>query len=163
MKGLLARLGKYQIWANDKYREIISNISEEEWEKDLGEPVTNVKSICTHIVLAVERCLTIMNQERDLEREDVIPLWELSKGDFLEKWRLSDYTLHTLLETKAEGKVIFKEMSFMDAEDFLFQYINHSSYHRGQLVIALRLLEKEVTNTDYLFYLHYLHEKQDSS
>ncbi|MFQ5818648.1 MAG: DinB family protein [Candidatus Heimdallarchaeota archaeon] len=161
MKDLLARLGKYQIWANDKYREIISNISEEEWEKDLGEPITNVKSICTHIVSAVERCLIIMNQERDLEREDIIPLWKLSKGDLLGKWRLNDYTLHKLLETKAEGKVIFKEMSFLDAEDFLFQYINHSSYHRGQLVIALRLLEKEATNTDYLFYLHYLHEKLD--
>lgn len=23
MKGLLAKLGKYQIWANDKYREIV--------------------------------------------------------------------------------------------------------------------------------------------
>lgn len=163
MKGLLVRLGKYQIWANDKYREIISNISEEEWQKDLGKPITNVKSICTHIVLAVERCLTIINQERDLEHKDINLFWELSKGDILEKWRLNDNALLTLLETKAEGKVSLKELSFMEAEDFLFQYINHSSYHRGQLVIALRLLEKEATNTDYLFYLYHLHDKLDSS
>ena len=160
---LLARLGKYQIWANDKYREILSKISEEEWQKDLGDPFKSIKSVCTHIVLAVERSLTIINQERDLKRDDVIPLWELSKNDLLEKWRQTDDEFNKLLETKTEGKVAFEEFNFMNAEDFLFQYINHSSYHRGQLVFALRLLGKEATNTDYLFYLHHLHGKLDDS
>ena len=157
MKNLLARLGNYQIWANDKYRAIISRISVEEWETDLGDPIKSLKEICTHIVLAVERCLTIINQERDLKEEDVIPIFELSKDELLERWKKNDHALNTLLETKTEGKVPVEKFNFMDTDDFLFQYINHSTYHRGQLVFALRLLGKDATNTDYLFYLHHLH------
>jgi len=160
MKGLLAQLGTYQIWANDKYREILSNISEDEWQKDLGDPIMSVKSICTHIVLAMERCLTIINKERDLKEDDVIPLYDMSKDDLLEKWRQND---NKLLETKAEGKVTVGKFNFMYKDDFLFQYINHSTYHRGQLVFALRLLGKDATGTDYLFYLHHLHGKLDDS
>ena len=163
MNSLLKRLGKYQIWANDKYREILSNISEEDWEKALEDPIKSIQEICSHIVLAVERCLTLINQERDLIEEDVLPIFELSKDALLEKWKRNDYELNKLLKTKTEGKVPVGKFDFIDTEDFLFQYINHSTYHRGQLVFALRLLGKDATNTDYLFYLHYLHGKVDDS
>ena len=163
MKNLLTRLGSYQIWANDKYRKIISRISVEEWETDLGDPLNSIKEICTHIILAVERCLTIINQERDLKEEDVIPIFDLSKDELIEKWVKNDNELNKLLNAKIVGKVVFGKFSFMDKEDFLFQYINHSTYHRGQLVFALRLLRKDATNTDYLFYLHHLHGKLNES
>ncbi|MHA2170846.1 MAG: DinB family protein [Candidatus Kariarchaeaceae archaeon] len=44
-----------------------------------------------------------------------------------------------------------KESSFSFAE-YAFNIFNHFTYHRGQLVLALRMLGKEVTYTDYVPY-----------
>jgi uncharacterized damage-inducible protein DinB len=38
--------------------------------------------------------------------------------------------------------------------DFLLQYVTHSTYHRGQITIALKKLGNEVVGTDYLFFLN---------
>lgn len=41
----------------------------------------------------------------------------------------------------------------MTKEDFYFQYLSHTIYHRGQLMTTLKKLDKEGTTTDYLLYL----------
>jgi len=43
------------------------------------------------------------------------------------------------------GKVL--TISF---EEMFFHIVNHFTYHRGQIVMALKLLGKEVTMTDYV-------------
>ncbi|MHA2328165.1 MAG: DinB family protein [Candidatus Hodarchaeales archaeon] len=41
----------------------------------------------------------------------------------------------------------------MDLEHIFFDAIDHASFHRGQIMICLRILGKQTVNTDYLMWL----------
>jgi uncharacterized damage-inducible protein DinB len=38
-------------------------------------------------------------------------------------------------------------------EEMIFNIINHATYHRGQIVMLLRIFGKDVVTTDYVSYL----------
>ncbi|GAG55918.1 unnamed protein product, partial [marine sediment metagenome] len=43
-----------------------------------------------------------------------------------------------------------KEKLRINYEEILFHLVNHATYHRGQIVVGLRTLGKEVVMTDYV-------------
>jgi len=61
----------------------------------------------------------------------------------LDKFELTD----SISYTNTKGQTFSNTI-----RDILFHAINHSTYHRGQIAIELRINGLEPLNTDYIFY-----------
>ncbi len=50
----LVKLADYHLWANDRVRGIIKNLSQDEYEKDLIPPYNTIQRLVIHSILACE-------------------------------------------------------------------------------------------------------------
>ncbi|MFX1513127.1 MAG: DinB family protein [Promethearchaeota archaeon] len=159
---ILKNLGKYHLWAGHKIRTLLEDLNEEEFTRDLGDPVRNVRNICEHIVLALEVCFVVICGDINLLKEKVLYIQNLTTQGLLQRWQVLDNDLASALQSKPRGTVTvghFPTPFTMNLVDFYFQYVNHTTYHRGQLIIALRMLEKPTVGTDYLMYFDELNKR----
>jgi uncharacterized damage-inducible protein DinB len=150
----LEKIAKYQIWANDKIRSIISNLTEEEFLKN------DIQDLCIHTILAIEYNLDTKIQKTEVNVEEMYEkLYSLSIEEIMKKWIQTDERLLEYIRKMKDGKIEFpdfikgKGKLLMSQEDFYFQYLSHTIYHRGQLMTAIKKLGKEGLTTDYLIYL----------
>ena len=156
----LIKAAKYQIWANDLIREIIETLTEEEFPKE------NIQDLCIHTMLAIEWNLETMVNKKDVDWGEMYEeLAKQSKEEFLKKWKETDERLLEHIKNIGEEKIEFPNFVRgegeiqMTQEDFYYQYLTHTIYHRGQIMTALKKIGKEGKTTDYLFYLFDLEEK----
>ena len=90
----LEKLADYHLWANDRAREIIRGLSEEEFTRDVVPPLGSVKRLCIHMVMAIEYNLLsrVHGEEVDpyeMDDElDAMPVDEL-----MDRWREADLRL----------------------------------------------------------------------
>lgn len=159
----LVKLADYHLWANDRVRGIIKNLSQNEYEKDLIPPYNTVQRLVIHSILACE-----YNLLTKLEREnvDVNIIVDRIAGMDIEQvckhWRVIDLDVVKFASSHLDLKATFPnflgegEMT-VDHDDFFMQYLVHTAYHRSQIMSAMRMLGKEGIGTDYLFYLSHLH------
>jgi len=150
----LEKIAQYQIWANDEIREIIVSLTEEEFEKE------SIQDLCVHTIMAIEYNLETKVHKKSVDVEEMYEkLYRLSKGKILKKWKKTDERLLEHIKNINEEKIEFPNFIkgegdvYMTQEDFYFQYLSHTTYHRGQLMTALKKLGKEGKTTDYLIYL----------
>lgn len=150
----LEKIAQYQIWANDKVRGIIRILKEEEFAKE------NIQDLCIHTIVAIEYNLETKVHKRNVDVEEMYEkLYELSKDEILRRWKETDDRLLEYIKNINEEKIEFPNFIkgegevYMTQEDFYFQYLSHTIYHRGQLMTALKKLGKEGKTTDYLMYL----------
>ena len=132
----LLKLAEYQIWANDRVRDLMLNLSEEEFSRDLIPPQGCIRNLCLHSILAVE-----YNLKRRIQEQDIDP------------YKLHE-SLFNMPNFLGEGTMT------VNHDDYYIQYLVHTEYHRSQIMTALRILEKEATGTDYLFYLSHLQNQK---
>ena len=151
----------YHVWAGDKIRDLLKNLTDEEFNRDLGSEFSynTIRKLVFHSLDAVSYCLALVNEtDPDIFNEELDKTRTLSKLKLLQKWHEVDKEYSEKLKTDRKGSVTIppflgKEFA-VDKLDFLLQYITHSTYHRGQIIIALKKIGKEVIGTDYLFYLN---------
>jgi len=93
---------------------------------------------------------------------DIMDRWgALSVEELMDEWRRVDESLIWFAENPDVEIAKFPnflgegEMT-VDHTGFFFQYLLHSTYHRSQIMSALRMMDKEGIGTDFLFYLSYL-------
>ncbi len=155
----LQRLAEYQIWADDQARKLLLDLTEEEFSKDVLPPFGSIRSLCAHIILAIEFNLKrhMDKEEFDLEeyREEI---YKAPKERLLEMWRQADLRLLEYSESRTDETYVFRNFLgegqiTLDQDDYLSQYLLHTQHHRGQIMSALRVMGKEAVTTDYLFYL----------
>ncbi|ASZ09658.1 hypothetical protein KTO58_27710 [Chitinophaga pendula] len=91
-------------------------------------------------------------------REPGVGVWDLHPREQLREIDQQNYedSLRILRERRLEAIIhyrTFKGDPFSNSvQDLLFQVINHSTYHRGQIATALRVADIPPINTDYIFY-----------
>lgn len=158
----LKKLAEYHVWANDVARRMLEELSEEELSRDVVPPFGSIRSLCTHIMLAIE-----YNIEKRARGKDVDPyelgeaLHKAPKDSLLAKWREIDEKLleYAMAETDEEAtfpNFLGEGEIRVNHDDFVLQYILHTVYHRAQIMSAMRALGREGKTTDYLYYLSYL-------
>lgn len=152
-------LAKYNIWANNLAIYWLEQISETDWNKNLGGSMPSLAATVAHIAGAekiwyerlsskiVEPFLTTYFKGN---RNDTIKIWkEVSRNlsAFLEE--LPEYTLTDNLNYKNLAGTEFTSKKF----EAIAHVFNHSTYHRGQIINYLRQIGfKEVSSTDLITY-----------
>ncbi len=161
------KLADYNLWANDRVRKLLSNLTEEEFSRNVLPPYNSIRILIVHIVSAIEYNWVIQVDGGKVEGND---LWNTLSGMALEKllgrWREMDLRLVqfsvTHLDLEASFKNFLGEGTIKVGHDeYLYQYLTHTVHHRAQIMSALRLMGKEGVTTDYLFYLSDLAIRRD--
>lgn len=147
---LLKKLSQYFNWADDTIWRIVQGITDGEFNKVLGENSRSLKDRFVHLAQDHwEWYFDWTGEEpgdepdfKSMSREELFDFYT----EFKKKWfDLIDNRTVNNLEINRAGKVI--NISF---EEILFHMVNHGTYHRGQIVMGLRLLNKDVQMTDYV-------------
>jgi uncharacterized damage-inducible protein DinB len=158
----LEKLADYHLWADDRTREIIKDLSHEEFTREVVPPFGSVKRLCIHMVMAIEFTL-----RRRVQCEEVDPyemdeeLDAMSIDDLMGRWREADLMLKDYALGYSDHVAVFPnflgegEMQVMH-DDYFTQYLIHTAYHRAQVMSAMRALGREGVGTDYLFYLSHI-------
>ena len=156
------KFADYHLWANDRVRGILMELTAEEYCRDLIPPLDSIKNHVVHSILAVEYNLVV---RVDGEKTDVRAIVDTVEGmsiqEAMQHWEKIDCQLVDFASTHLDLDATFPnflgegEMR-VDHDDFLTQYVVHTAYHRGQIMSALRMMGKEGVGTDYLFYLSHL-------
>jgi len=152
----LLKLGEYQIWADSIIMDCVSALSEDDFARNLGKPLGSVRERIAHIILVIEYCLSLL-EGKEGEKATVKDLHGSLKSEnkigTLNLWRGADRKLLLRLKIPLEGTVFVRGFGQMTKEDYLFQCLNHTIYHRGQLKLLLRILGRTGKELDYLFFL----------
>jgi uncharacterized damage-inducible protein DinB len=145
-------LADFHLWADWKMRSLLSTLDADTFEKEVAGKT--VKGLVQHIVLALETCFYIAEDSTDdsvFNRVKRLPRQEL-----LKRWEVLDTRLSHIIEEIPQGKIkvshVSEEPIEIDEFDFFFQYVLHTTHHRGQLAMVLRELGYEVPGTDYLMF-----------
>ncbi len=152
-------LAKYNRWANEKIISWCLAIDDSQWNQEIVSSFSSISKTVLHIVGAeqiwAERLENVEN-----------PVWlpavfEGDKGDTIAAWRRSSDLLIQFTEMMQPSQLL-ENQSFkrINGEEFtqpvyeiLSHVLNHSTYHRGQLVTMLRQVGfTDVSATDLLPY-----------
>ena len=153
------KMSKYLFWADSTIWDIVQNLTDEEYSRDLYENGGSIQRRYTHLAQDLwEWYLDWIGQEgmekpdfTNMSREETFTsIKEYSKlfTNMIEERTVNHIELDTG-ETKV--KIGFDEI--------LFHLVNHATYHRGQIVMGLRILGKDVVMTDYVPHLIQLAEQ----
>jgi uncharacterized damage-inducible protein DinB len=159
----LVKLADYHLWANDRVRSILKDLSQDEYEKDLIPPLGSIKGHVIHTILACEyNFLTKLDGKKVDVGSIVDRIAGIGIDEMRNYWREIDQELVKLASTHLDLQATFPNFlgegeMIVNHDDFFMQYMIHTAYHRSQIMSAMRMLGKEGIGTDYLFYLSSLH------
>ena len=157
-KTYLLELADYNIWANDKLIDWLSQISVEQFEQPLVGSFKNIHETTLHIVAAEQ----IWQQRLVNNVSEWLGItFEGDRTMMLETWKTTSNDLRQYIldasEEELAGKFAFSTRdgtpSYMERYKALAHTFNHSTFHRGQLVTLLRQVGfTDVSTTDLINY-----------
>lgn len=158
----LVDLAKYHRWANERTRSILMGLTGEEFTRDLIPPLGSIQNHVFHSMIAIYYKIhhRIGIDEKDYHQ--ITENWDkLSIDELMDEWRKVDESLilfagNPSIEVSKVPNYFGKGEITIDHAGFFYQYLLHSTYHRGQIMSALRMMGKEGIGTDFLLYLSYL-------
>ncbi|MHA2046373.1 MAG: DinB family protein [Candidatus Thorarchaeota archaeon] len=146
---LLEKLANYLTWANATIWKVVENLSDEEFNRTLFETGGSIHNRYIHLAQDTWEWFHDWHSEES-EEPDFLKMKRKEIYQFIivytRKW-ISLIEKRTVNEYRDEraGKVLTLQF-----DEMFFHMVNHFTYHRGQIVMALKLLGKEVSMTDYV-------------
>jgi uncharacterized damage-inducible protein DinB len=149
----------YNYWANTRVIDAVSKLSEEQFVRDLQSSHRSVRDTMAHILAAewiwLERWKgvspkALLNPADFPSIDSLKSRWAEVERDYLSFIKgVRDESLEKVITyTNTRGE----EWSYPFWQ--MFQHVmNHSTYHRGQVVTMLRQLGAEVNAVDLLIYM----------
>ena len=148
---LLSRMKHYMLWADNSIWKIVQTLSDKEFHQLIDNHGGSIYEKYLHMA---EGHSGWYHRWTGLDQDD-LNLGNLSRDELFEF--LSKYN-QNILDLLQKGSQDTKELEtsrgtlHLSTEEMVFNILNHATYHRGQIVLMLRLLGKEVSPTDYLPY-----------
>ncbi len=152
----LRLLFEYNRWANRRTREAVARVSPEQFGREIGGSYGSLRSTLAHLVAAewvwVRRWKGASPtappfEDRELTLETLAAKWqpiETETQAYLDALTAADLE-QTIHYSNTRGQP-FAEPLWQQ----LLHVVNHSSYHRGQVVTLLRQLDAEPLGTDLI-------------
>lgn len=137
-------LADYNIWADNIAMEWLNLISDEQWNQSIISSFSSIRQTAIHIAGAKKIWIDFWENTPDPvylsaefkgTKDDLIAIWKKTSTDlnhFIEKYPEENY-LKEVSFKKPNG-----EEGRMEFWQTFPHMINHSTYHRGQLVTMLR-------------------------
>ncbi|MHA1909568.1 MAG: DinB family protein [Candidatus Thorarchaeota archaeon] len=147
---LLEKIGRYLIWADETIWKLVEGLTEEEFSRVFSESGRSIRQRYVHLAGDIwewyhdwigETPSTGPDFEGMNRRELYEYIYDYNQRiiGMVENRDVNQFELD-MKDKKIE--VVFDE--------FLFHIANHATYHRGQIVMSLRMLGKDVPMTDYI-------------
>lgn len=151
-------LTHYMAWTNSKIIGWLDQITEEQWEQNSISSFTSIKQTALHIASAEKIWIdfwkkvdnpVFLSSEFDGTKTDLLKIWTDTSStlkDFIENYPEEDYLKQIVFKVRGEEW----QMEFWQT---FTHFINHATYHRGQLVTMLRQAGfEDFTSTDLAAY-----------
>jgi uncharacterized damage-inducible protein DinB len=152
------QLYDYDTWADLKLLEVIAAVTKDNYMKDLASSFGGIHGTLVHILSANKVWFARWTGKTPvlLEVED-FPTVEVVK----KQWDAYHCEIRNFVRSLTEEKLNaplfytdFKGNSYTQPLFQLMQHrVNHSSYHRGQVVTMLRQMGEKVVSTDMINYI----------
>ncbi|WP_371804638.1 DinB family protein [Candidatus Lokiarchaeum ossiferum] len=158
---LILKMPKYNKWANDQIRNMLEVLPEEKFDQNLGNLFVNdtnfknpsIRSLIEHCMMGFYFTSNIM-QKKEFEPEQIIKrMHTLNKTQLLKEWEQLDTKYVELIPQHLNTEVEWNEKSIKLNDDFLFTFLNHSTHHRAQLMVAMRMIGENGCDTDYMSFI----------
>lgn len=159
----------YQLWAEKKFFDLLSNVSEEDWKKILPEFNKSLQSIYIHKYEVMYAWFTLIHVKDSIKIGDnplkIEDFDQLSKDQFIkEAIKLFEMIIEYIRDnpdTKTTLTVTWiKKPYVVTVHEVLYNILNHLAYHRGQTAFFFRKLGLETPETDYNPYMYELNKLQ---
>jgi uncharacterized damage-inducible protein DinB len=148
----------YDKWADLKILEAIATLTGDQYKKDLGSSFGGIRGTLVHILSAdrVWLCRWTGKTMALLKAED-FPTIEVVK----KQWDTYHFEIGNFVRSLSDEK-LNESLAYTDFKGNSYAHplcqqmqhkVNHSSYHRGQVVTMLRQLEVGVVSTDFINYI----------
>ena len=157
-KEAAGRLFEYTVWANHRVMRAAATLSVDDFKRDLGGHFGGVRGTLAHVMGAewiwLERWKGISPQAVIDEGEfaDIVELrdrWTVIE-DHRESW------FKALRPEALAANLKYRNVAGNEYEQPLWQLVqhvaNHSTYHRGQIVLLLRQLGAKTVSTDLVMW-----------
>jgi uncharacterized damage-inducible protein DinB len=148
----------YDKWADLKLLEAVAVLTEDQYKKDLGSSFGGIHGTLVHIFSADRVWLDRwMGKTPSPLKAEHLPTIEVLK----KQWDIYHFDVSSFIRSLTEEKVNglltyldFKGNTYAQPLCQQMQHkVNHSSYHRGQIIMMLRQLEMAVVSTDLINYI----------
>lgn len=143
----------YNIWANNKFIDALSNVKEELLNQKIEASFPSVLKTANHMLMAEYGWLSRLQGNG----WDVAEVTNLSgtSNELFKLWQKTSLEFRNFVEsTDLERKIQFdhKDENYsIPIREIAQTVFTHGSYHRGQLVIMMRQLGiSEIPKTDYI-------------
>ena len=154
----IENLYQYDVWATKRIIDMVTPLAQEQYDKNLNSSHGGVRGTLTHIYAAdwiwFERWKG--NSPTSLIQESDFP----TLASLKEKWEGHFTEIEAFVKSLSDKKLL-EQWSYKDikgnphAEPLVHQMqhkVNHSSYHRGQIVTMVRQLGLKAQSTDLINY-----------
>lgn len=154
IRGLLA----YTIWADRTIFQALKTVRSEDLVRETGASYGSLLGTMAHILgaeqLWLSRILGVpLQRVPGLEDFPTLEAMEASFDDF---WPQLEFFLASLLAEQLDQEFVWTntrgETHSAPFRQVLLHFVNHSTYHRGQVVNLLRQLGYEPPHTDLVYY-----------
>jgi uncharacterized damage-inducible protein DinB len=157
-KAEIQMLYEYDKWANLKLIEVLATLTINQFKKDLGCSFGGIHGTLVHILSADKVWLSRWTNKipTPLKPED-IPAIEVAKKH-MDTFQIEvGNFLRSLTDEQLNGPLQYTDFKGNTNAQLLRQQmqhkVNHSSYHRGQIVTMLRQLGIKPVSTDFINFL----------
>jgi uncharacterized damage-inducible protein DinB len=146
---------EYHDWANHQILDVARGLDQAQLQANLGGSFNSLMKTLSHILL-VEMLF--------VKRLQKLPVDEVRAFETIEEianaWRQVETERSLILEQMEEDD-LRETIHYVDTRgrsvslvlwQLLFQCVNHSTFHRGQVVEKLRQIETTPPTTDYVLY-----------
>jgi uncharacterized damage-inducible protein DinB len=136
-------------WADGTIWDIVRDLSEEEFTQSFGKHGGSIHRRYVHLA----QDLWEWHHDWRDENPDQPPFDQMTRNELFES--ISDYTnrIEQLIDNTQYATFAFNARNKrieMIIDEFIFHIANHATYHRGQIVMCLRMLGKDTPMTDYV-------------
>jgi uncharacterized damage-inducible protein DinB len=158
-KKFFLELADYNIWANNNAISWLNQIDDEQWKQVVTSSFSSLQQTVMHVASAEKVWIDFWNRVPDPKflsvefkgtKNELIEIWKQSSAglkNFIEKYPEENFTQPITFKWPGGGE---GQMEFSQTFSHI---INHSTYHRGQLVTILRQLGfTKLSSTDLATY-----------
>lgn len=154
----------YDEWATHRIIDMVSPLPEEQFLKNLGSSHGGVHGTIAHIYSAdwiwFERWKG--NAPASLVKADDLPNVQLLKERWDVHFKEIRQFILSLDDQKLQSPLAYKDTKGNPHSQPLYQQmqhkVNHSTYHRGQIITMLRQLGAKAQSTDLINYYRLIHK-----